>query len=178
VTFEGEIAWGPLPFSVVLSPSWIWDYPSEDIDAGGFQMGLAIRWYVTGDAIRGFWFGPYAEFETFRATLLRETTDGSLLGTPDPELCDPDSEPGTCSARVQSFIVGAMLGSGTVFGKKGGFALNGGIGIGVALADTKELRVNPDPRENPTSAQALGTTFYDETGRIQLLGSLGLGIAF
>jgi hypothetical protein len=73
-----------------------------------------------------------------------------------------------------------------VFPGKGGFALNGGIGIGVATADPVKLVVEPctpssDPATCPLGADDGDATFfdyYDKTGRIKLLGSLALGVAF
>ncbi len=172
VTFEGEVnIVGPI--TVQLSPTWIFDSPAADVSESGFDVGLDVVWYVQGDPFRGFWLKAHAEYEYFNATLTREV-DGVPSGVPNPEHCDEDSEPGTCSTNVNSMIVGAMVGTSTVFGKNGGFAISGGIGIGVALADTVTLQVDG---ENPEET-GLAYTYYDKTDRIRLLGSLGLGIAF
>ena len=73
-----------------------------------------------------------------------------------------------------------MIGNSLVLPGDGGFALTGGIGIGVALADPIDQRV--DCTEADAAAgecdRIVTRTLYDKTGRIQLLGSLSLGVTF
>jgi hypothetical protein len=188
VTFEGEVTiWGPI--TAQLSPSIIFDSPSENMTESGFDLGADIAWYVMGDAMRGFWVKGHFEYEFFEATLYRGDSLETAIGKPG-EMCDRDSAAGTCTRTVQSTILGAMIGSSTVFGRDWGFALSGGIGIGVALADPVELRVDPCgvqdaidrhpscPAGEDPSASGLASTYYDKAERIRLLGSLGLGLTF
>ncbi|HSN97428.1 MAG TPA: hypothetical protein VLS89_03985, partial [Candidatus Nanopelagicales bacterium] len=105
--------------------------------------------------MRGFWLKGYAGFESFEATVTHE-----------------QDESATGSGNVNSGIVGGMLGSSSVFGRNGGFNLSGGIGLGVALADPKEITVTSD-RFGPQTV-----VFYDKTSKLQLLGSVSLGVAF
>ncbi|MCC6551471.1 MAG: hypothetical protein IT372_00430 [Polyangiaceae bacterium] len=156
MTFEGEVAIiGPL--TLEIQPSWIWGSPSENLDTTGFALGGNVGVYVSGDALKGFWIKGHAGFETFEATLTH----------PD----DPDA---VDQKTVSSAIVGGMLGSTSVFGRNGGFAISGGIGIGVALADPVTLTATP-ANEN---IGAISATDYDKIDKIQLLGSLALGVAF
>ncbi len=189
LTFEGEIALGSLPLSITISPSWIFDAPSEDMEESGFDIAADFAWYISGDALRGFWLKAHAEFEIFQATLSREV-DGNLVGKPDPSECDEDSSTGQCTKGINSFIVGLMVGSTHVFGRRGGFAISGGIGIGVALAEKASLAVMPCteadvtakdphcPKAEAEGASGLAQSYYDEAARIRLIGSLGLGVAF
>jgi hypothetical protein len=172
VTLEAEWNfWGPL--SAQLSPSFIFDSPAENLTEMGLDVGADFTWYVQGEAFRGFWLKAHAEYEIFGATVTNPyEIGGSAAGTPEAS-CDEDSAPGTCSKTIDSMIVGAMVGSSIVFGEDVGFAISGGIGIGVALAESQTLEVL-----GTTEAPGIRTTYYDKTGRIRLLGSLGLGIAF
>ena len=190
VTIEGEIALGTLPLSFELAPSWIFDSPSENLEEEGFDIAARFVWYVQGRPLEGFWVKAHVNFERFKATLFRESTDGTFFGKPNPEHCDADSATGTCSRDVDSFHVGAMVGNSTVFGDDGGFALTGGIGIGVALADAVTMSVDPCTADDAATGNphcpaniideggAVGTSYYDKSGRIRLLGSLSLGISF
>jgi hypothetical protein len=192
VTFAAEIAWGKLPFSIELTPKYIFNSPATDVKEVGFDMGVNIAWYPSGKPLKGFWVKAHAEYENFRSTLSRKTDGDVLLGRPDPEQCDADSETGQCTRRVGSAIFGLMVGSSYVFGRKGGFAVSGGIGIGAAVAPAKSLRVlpcsgadvqNKDPHCGAGSAEAAASeaaehTYYDKAARIRLLGTLGLGITF
>ncbi len=189
LTFEGEIALGSLPLSIVLSPSWIFDAPAEEREESGFDIAADFAWYISGNALRGFWLKAHGEFEIFQATLSREI-DGTLVGKPDPNECDDDSATGQCTKSVNSFIVGLMVGSTHVFGRNGGFAISGGIGIGVAVADKTSLTVMPCtatdvaaknphcPKAEAEGAAGLSYSYYDDAARIRLIGSLGLGVAF
>ena len=190
VTFEGEVALGSLPLSIELAPAWIFDSPSEGFEEKGFDMSMRFVWYVQGEPLEGFYVKAHAQFETFQATMFRGDPS-SPVGAPDPTLCDDDSPTGTCSRNVNSWIFGAMIGDSIVFGKKWGFALNGGIGIGVAVADPAELAVlsceDPSVRggphcptgsADPVGDRPWGYTYYDKAGRIRLLGSLSLGVTY
>jgi hypothetical protein len=189
VSFAAEIAWGKLPITIELTPKYIFDSPAEDIDEQGFDLGVNLAWYPGGKPLRGLWVKAHAEYESVRATLTR-TGGGAPVGKPNPEHCDGGGEPGTCSRRVSSVIVGLMLGSTYVFGKNGGFSISGGIGVGAALASSKDLEVLPCTAEDvaahnpycsaaePVTAIAQSFRYYDDAARIRLLGTLGLGIAF
>lgn len=180
---------GSLPIGIELVPSIIFDSPSADHDESGFDMGANFVWYPGGNPLRGFWVKAHAEFEVFKATLSRNI-DGQALGKPDPNQCDADSATGTCSKSLNSWIFGLILGTTQVFGKNGGFAISGGIGLGVAIADPVSLSVLPctaqdvadkDPHcasAEAASATGITTSYYQEEGRIRLLGSLSLGVAF
>ncbi|MFP6684757.1 MAG: hypothetical protein VB934_08595 [Polyangiaceae bacterium] len=189
VSFEGEVALGPLPLSVEIAPSYIFDSPNEGFEEKGFSIGGGLVWYVQGKALRGFFVKAHVAYEQFSATMSREA-GGQIAGKPNAELCDADSATGTCKKTLGSAVVGAALGSSMVFGKGGGFALTGSIGIGVALGDPVKLQVDActptDVAEDSPhcpSAEAVGTpgisrTYYDKAGKVQLLGSLGLGVTF
>lgn len=158
LSFQGEIAIvGPLAFE--LEPSWIWGSPIEDVDASGFAMAGNVAIYFSGKPLKGFFLKAHAGFETFEATLTH------------PELGTSTSE------DVGSPIFGALIGSSAVFGRNGGFNLSGGIGIGVATAETVTLTV-PGDFVNGVYVPGIETSYYDKAGRIQLLGNLGLGVAF
>jgi hypothetical protein len=153
MTFEGELALiGPL--AIEIAPSWIWGSPAENLDTTGFALAGNLAVYVQGDALKGFWIKGHLAYESFEATLTH------------PETRD------TASKDVGSAIVGGMLGSTSVFGRNGGFAISGGIGIGVALSDPVTIRVESDEYGDVTA------TYYDKIDKIQLLGSLALGVAF
>jgi len=189
VTFNAEIAWGKLPFTTEITPKYIFNSPSNDLKEQGFDMGVNIGWYPGGQALRGLWVKAHAEYESFRSTLTRKVNDAPQ-GKGNPELCDQSSDPGTCSRRVGSVILGLMVGSTYVFGRNGGFAISGGIGIGAAVAQKKQLEVlpcsasdvaNKDPNcsvAETADSSSFGYAYYDEAARIRLLGTLGLGIAF
>jgi hypothetical protein len=151
LSFEAEIAIiGPLTLEIV--PSWIWGSPSEDIDESGFAFGANLAIYFEGRPMRGFWLKAHFGYETFEATLTH----------PDPSVGTSDVD------DVSTALLGGMIGSSSVFGRNGGFIISGGIGIGVALADSKRLEL-PD---------GYYYEYYDKAGRIQLLGSFALGVAF
>jgi hypothetical protein len=190
VTFEGEIAWGPLPFSLEIAPSYIFGAMSSEFEEEGFEIAARIAWYVQGDALRGFWVKAHAEYENFTATLLRGDEDNGYFGKPGPD-CDLESETGKCTRNIDSMIVGLMIGMSSVFGKNGGFALTGGIGIGVALAEPAKLEVQQCTAEDRlppgnehcvgqpvTTSGGLSYEYYDGFERIQPIGSLSLGVTF
>jgi len=158
LSFQGEIAIvGPLTFEV--EPSWIWGSPIEDVDASGFALSGNVGVYFSGKPLKGFFLKAHAGFETFEATLTHPDTGTST------------------SEQVGSPIFGALIGSSTVFGRNGGFNLSGGIGIGVATAETVTLTV-PGGTVGGQPVRGLEISYYDKAGRIQLLGNLGLGVAF
>jgi hypothetical protein len=189
-SLEGEVALGPLPLTVEIAPAYIFDSPHEGFEEKGYSIAGGLVWYVRGKALRGFFVKALIAYEQVEATMSRDV-GGTLAGRPDPALCDADSKTGTCKKTFGSTVVGAALGSSMVFGDRGGFALTGSIGIGVALADPVKLAINAcaasdvaeDSPHCTLGAEPLGTagisrTYYDKTGKIQLLGSLGLGVTF
>ena len=185
ITFEGEIALGSLPLSIELAPAYIFDSPSEGLEDTGVDLAARFVWYVQGDPLKGFYLKAHFNYEHFSSTLFRQTPDGAFVGAPADD-CDADSATGTCTKTVASAIFGLMLGTSMVLPSKGGFALNGGIGIGVAVADPVTLRVNPCGPSDVGGAHCtdvettppVSATYYDKTGRIKLLGSLSLGVTF
>ncbi|MBI4703509.1 MAG: hypothetical protein HY744_20555 [Deltaproteobacteria bacterium] len=173
VTLEGEVAIiGPV--SVQIAPSWIFNSLAEGIEHSGLAVAGNVAFYVQGDAFRGFWVKPHVEYEWFKATLTRENRSGNAEGEPGPGCEDPKPGSGKCTKTLGSLILGGVIGSSTVFGRNGGFALSGGIGLGAALADPVELEVK-GPTDND---EGIRTSYYDKTERIRLIGSLGLGVAF
>jgi hypothetical protein len=189
VTVAAEVALGNLPISLEFTPKYVFGSTAAELDEKGFDLGANVAWYPGGRALRGVWVKAHVEYEKFRATLTRDGGSGAY-GKPDPSLCDASSAPGTCSRSIGSTIVGLMVGSTQVFGGQGGFAISGGFGIGAALADPQKLGVLPctasdlaakDPScsaAEPGGAAGIGFTYYDNTSRIRLLGSLGLGVVF
>jgi hypothetical protein len=174
VTLEAEVAWGDLPFSIELAPSYIFDSVIEEIKEEGFDIAGRITWYIQGDPLKGFWLKAHFNFEYFQATLYNEVEEDQFVGTPHTEHCDSDSEPGTCSRNVNTAVLGLMLGSSFVFPNTGGFALTGGIGLGGAMADEKRLEVI-----GTNEVPGRFYVYYDEFGkRLKLLGTLSLGVTF
>src|SRR5262249_19686925 len=122
LSFEGEVAIiGPL--SVEVNGSWIFGALDENLDEKGYAFGTNVGFYFMNvgntsvKPLQGMWLKAHFGYENYRATLT-----------------NPDLQTSTTSSRLGSAILGAMIGSSTVFGQNGGFALSGGIGIGVALA--------------------------------------------
>jgi hypothetical protein len=179
VTFEGEIALGSLPLSIEIVPSWIWDSPSEGLRDSGMSIGGRFAWYIQGDPLDGLFLKAHFAYEQYKSTLYGNLDSENPGGTA-ASFCDADSEDGTCSRTAKSAIVGLMLGNSLVIPGDGGFALTGGIGIGVALAEPLELRV--DCTEADVIAGECNSSFshsiYDKIDKIQLLGSLSLGVTF
>lgn len=186
ITVIAEVALGKLPFTIEATPKYIFDSPEDALDEKGFSMGGSIAWYPGGRPLRGLWLKAHAEYESFQATLTRDGGTGPI-GKPGAE-CDKESKPGTCTRKVSSPVLGLMIGSTQVFGKNGGFAISGGIGVGAALSDPVGLSVgactaedvaNKDP--NCSAADAGGGVRYDyyaDSARVRLLGTLGLGLTF
>jgi hypothetical protein len=196
VTLEGEVALGDLPLAIELAPSWIFDNFADGIDESGFDIAARFGWYVQGTALQGFFLKAHAGFQYFEATLYRGDIDAEdYFGRPDTdaEICNEDSATGTCTSTVSSFILGLMIGNSAVFGDDGGFALTGGLGVGVAVAQEKSLRIHPCTPEDVMNGvehcdvaddgpvQTL--TYYEGAGfgrggRVNILGSLSLGVTF
>ena len=155
LSFQGEVAIiGPLALEV--EPSWIFGSGAENVNAKGFAIAGNVAFYLTGKAPQGFFIKAHAAYETFRATVTNPGYSKSLG-----------------SGQISSPIFGGMIGSSNVFGKNWGFNLSGGIGIGVATAGSQTV-VAP----GKGSIAPYAVRFYDKGSSIQLLGSLGLGIAF
>ena len=153
-TFEGELkVIGPLTIGV--TPSWIWGDPRENLDAGGFALAGNVSVYFEGTALRGWFLRGHFGYESFTA----EITEPATLAR--------------ASGRIKSPIFGGMIGSSHVFGRNGGFAISGAIGIGAATADKQHLEV-----VSPSGQFMNSVDFYDKAARIQLLGSFGLGVTF
>ena len=144
-------------FSLGVEPAWIWGGGTENLDEKGFQLLGFVGWTFSGATLRGFWVRAVGGFEAFDATLTH-----------------PNYKSITAKKSISSGIFGAMIGNSVVFGQDGGFTLSGGIGIGVATAD-KAVLVAASPNPNVPSARA---SYYDDSGRIRLLGSLGIGVTF
>jgi hypothetical protein len=166
LSFQGEVAIiGPL--AIEIEPSWIWGTPSQDLDESGFAFGGNIGIYFDRP-LRGFFLKAHLGYESFEATFEPELTGPGLEGVPE--------ENRKTTKQISSAIVGLMLGSNSVIGpnngRNGGFVISGGIGIGVALAEPVTLTVEPVPDNRFTA------TYYEGIGKIKLLGSLGLGVAF
>ncbi|MEM6788706.1 MAG: hypothetical protein AAF715_14390 [Myxococcota bacterium] len=191
ITFEGEVSLGDLPLSVEVAPTYIFDAEQTELEERGFALAAAFGWYVQGRALDGFWVKANLQYERFQSTLFRGDTDNDILfGRPNPEFCDAESGTGTCRRTLQNLIVGATVGNTYVFGADGGFAISGGIGIGVGVLSTERLEVLPCTQDDVNAedpncavaerddATALVTTYNDGAGRIQLLGSLSLGVVF
>jgi hypothetical protein len=184
ITFEGEVALGSLPLSIEIAPGYIFDSPSEGFEDEGIDLAVRFVFYVMGDPLEGFYVKAHFNYEHFSSTMFRGNID-EPYGVPGGD-CDADSAPGTCTMTVASAVFGLMLGTSMVFPSKGGFALNGGIGIGVATADPVTLVVEPctassDPATCPLGADNGGASvadYYNKAGRIKLLGSLALGVSF
>jgi hypothetical protein len=147
--------WGPL--SIQLAPSWIWGSPAAGVDASGWALAGNVGVYFQGKALQGFWLKGHVGYESFTATVTHPILS-SVTGTGD----------------VSSMIVGGTIGNTQIFGRDGGFSISGGIGIGAALADPVSIiAVSNDPRV--ASAEFV---FYDAAGKIQILGTFGLGVTF
>jgi hypothetical protein len=158
LSFQAEVAVvGPLALEIV--PAWIFGSPYSGIDMKGFSIGGNAVFYLSGQAFRGMWLKAHFTYENFSATYANPY-DPTLVGTPQ---------------RLGSAILGAMFGDTFVVPRSGGFALSGGIGIGVATANKTDLTAPGDiPRRIPTAS----ATLYDGFDRVRILGTLGLGVAF
>jgi hypothetical protein len=193
VTVEGEIALGSLPLSIEVAPSWIFDNFSDTLDESGFDIAARFGWYIQGTPLQGFFLKVHAEFQTFEATLFRGDLEAERYFGKPGAMCDADSAPGTCTLNIQSFLLGVMLGNSAVFGDDGGFALTGGIGVGIAVAQEKSVEVNACSEEDVLAggphctaaddSPAASHIYYEGVGfgrggRVNIIGSLGLGVTF
>ena len=153
LSFQAELAiWGP--FAIEVEPSWIFSSPSDNVSADGFSFLGSVGFYLTAKAPQGFFIKAVVGYETFTATVT-----------------NPDNESLSASADVASPLLGAVLGSSTVFGRRWGFNISGSIGIGVATASEVAI-IAP----GKGSVAPYKYTYYDSA--VQLLGSLGVGIGF
>jgi hypothetical protein len=160
LTFEGEVKlFGPV--TLEIEPSWIFGAPEENLDASGFALAGRIGVYPFGTAMRGFWIKAHAGWEGYNAALTHSHAD---------------SLPNTTIGRkyLSTGIFGAMIGGTSVYGRRAGFAISGGIGIGVATADPVEIKAKSNAVDVPDEV----AEFYGKADRIQLLGTLGLGVSF
>jgi hypothetical protein len=148
LSFQTELAIWG-PLSIEAEPSWIFGAGTENLDLQGGALQGNFLVYFTGKALKGFYAKAIVGFEAYEATLV------------DPELKK------TAKDDLASPILGLAIGSSAVFGEEFGFNLAGGIGIGFATAEKKTLQ-----------AGRYEVVFYDKASSIQLLASLGLGIAF
>lgn len=153
LSFQAELAiWGP--FAIEIEPSWIFSSPSDFVSASGFSFLGSVGFYLTAKAPQGFFIKAVAGYETFSATVT-----------------NPDDDALSASADVASPVLGAVLGSSTVFGRRWGFNISGSIGVGFTTASTVNI-VAPGKGNVP----AYKYSYYDSA--VQLLGSLGVGIGF
>lgn len=153
LSFQAELAiWGP--FAIEVEPSWIFSSPSDNVSADGFSFLGSVGFYLTSKAPQGFFIKAVVGYETFSATV-----------------SNPDAPSLTATADVASPILGAVLGSSTVFGRRWGFNISGSIGIGVATASEVDI-IAPGKGSVPSFKYS----YYDSP--VQLIGSLGAGIGF
>jgi hypothetical protein len=158
-TLEGEVAIvGPIALEVV--PSYIFGSILEGLDARGFAIAGNVVFYPGGVPLRGFWIKAHFGWEGYHGTFRHSNADNDSGATQDEKF-------------VSSPILGGMFGSTTVFGRNGGFAISGGIGIGVATASKVTFQAT-----SPAAQTTETLSVYDKAGRIQLLGSLALGATF
>ena len=151
------------PLALELTPSWIFDSPSEGLTTKGFSFGGNIAFYFSGKAFQGMWLKAHLAYESYDAVF----TNPFISSTRDPtQFMSPETP-------ISTGVFGAMIGSTSVFGRDGGFVISGGIGIGAATADSVSL-IAPGGPGVPSAELKI----FDKIDRIKLLGSLGLGVAF
>jgi hypothetical protein len=158
LTFQAEIAVVKF-FAVEVAPSWIFGSPYGGVDEKGFSIAANAVFYLSGTAFRGMWLKAHFAYENFSATFTNPDAS-DLVGQPQ---------------RASSAILGVLFGDTWVVPKNGGFALSGGIGIGVATAGKLTLTAPGDPARQILPAS---TDLYDGFDKVRLLGTLGLGVAF
>jgi hypothetical protein len=155
LTFQGELGvWGP--FSVEVVPSWIFGSTIQAVTTNGYSLGVNATGYFGGKAFDGMWAKVHFAYENFAVSNAEDTS----LSSPD---------------RPSSAVLGAMLGSTSVWGRSGGFVISGGIGIGVSLAPPITVVV---PGGGSQGMRPFSVKFYDGIDKIQLLSSVGVGVAF
>ncbi|WP_437276208.1 hypothetical protein WME90_33860 [Sorangium sp. So ce375] len=136
------------PLTIGIAPSWIWGSLE---DASIDTTGYALAADV----------GVYVEGKPLRGFWVKGRVGyESFEATYTP----PRASTVAASRDVSSAVLGVIIGSTNIFGRDGGFAMSGGFGLGVALAPPAEL--------TPT------IVFYDKAGKIKLMGSLSLGVAY
>jgi len=171
LSFEGEVA-SVGPLGVEITPSWIWGSPTTPtLDEKGFAIAGNVVFYLQGKRMQGFWIKAHVGYETFEATLTHPVL-------PECTAAQRKLPSARCAvtgkAQVKSPVLGGLIGTSTVFGRDGGFILSGGIGIGAATAGTVNVvALSKDP-STPSDV----VPYYEGTGRIKILGTLGLGVAF
>lgn len=154
LSFQAELKlWGPL--SIEAEPSWIFGSATENLDTQGGALQANFLVYFTGEALQGFYAKAIVGFEAYEATL----TDPGRTESKDDDIVASDN--------LVSPILGLGIGSSAVFGDEVGFNLAGGVGIGFALAEATTL-----------TAGRYEVSFYDKASIVQLIASLGLGVAF
>ncbi|NUO47394.1 MAG: hypothetical protein HOV80_00910 [Polyangiaceae bacterium] len=154
LSFQAELKlWGPL--SIEAEPSWIFGSATENLDTQGGALQANFLVYFTGEALQGFYAKAIVGFEAYEATLT------------DPGRTDSKEDDIVASDNLVSPILGLGIGSSAVFGDEVGFNLAGGVGIGFALAEATTLK-----------AGRYEVSFYDKASIVQLIASLGLGVAF
>ncbi len=151
LSFQAEVAVVKF-FAIEIAPMWIFGSPYSNVDSKGFAIDANAAFYLSGEALRGFWLKAHFGYENFSATFTN----------PDNPM---DVSP---SQRLGSAIVGALFGDTFIIPRSGGFALSGGIGVGYATA----------PQANLTTPTGVQTQLYTGFDKVRLLGSIGLGVAF
>ena len=66
MTFEAEVAIVKF-FALEVAPSWIFGSPYDNVDEKGFDISANAVFYLSGEALRGFWLKAHFEYETFNA---------------------------------------------------------------------------------------------------------------
>ena len=158
ITLQAEVkVWGPL--SLEFTPSFIFGAPQENVNAKGFALGLNLAYYpFSGKALQGMWIKAHGAYERYGVTLTH------------PDLADSSD-----SKTVSTAVFGFLIGNTTVFGRNGGFALSGGVGVGFATAGSILLSAPGDEKQGIPAHEVELLTKLD---RVRLLGTLGLGVAF
>jgi len=158
LTFQAEVAIVKF-FAIEVAPSWIFSSPYSGVDEKGFTVAANAVFYLSGTAFRGLWLKAHFAYENFNATFTNPNAS-DLVGQPQ---------------RASSAILGVLFGDTFVVPRSGGFALSGGIGVGVATAGKMTLAAPGDPARG---IAPVSTDLYEGFDRVRLLGTLGLGVAF
>lgn len=166
VSLEGEYA--PTRYlSVEIDPTYVFGVPgtkSSGFTAAGYTIGGRLGVWFQGHALRGWFLKGVAEYDHYQ---MKSSFDSTQYG---------------------EGVVGAMLGSQTVFGRDGGFTLSGGIGIGYVVNQTDHgVLTGPESTAaralNQPIGQCGGTAFYGSfacatESSIRILGQFALGYTF
>ncbi len=156
LTFQAEVAIYKF-FALELVPAWIFGSAYGGVDEKGFSVSLRPAFYLSGEAMRGFWLKGEIGYESFSATL---TNPGDAMDVSAPQ-------------RLGSAILGILFGDTWVIPRDGGFALSGGVGVAVATASAVTL-ATPGSQTAGIATQ----TLYSGLDKVRLLGTVGLGVAF